>query len=123
MSECVVCQIAKGAVAAHIVYEDESLLCFLDRRPINPGHVLICPRDHHADITDLPDAVLTELFLVARRMAGELKTDFDCDGVSLMQNNGRFNDLGHFHLHVFPRHRGDGFGWVTAKGGDVACGQ
>ena len=28
-----------------------------------------------------------------------------------MQNGGDFNDIGHFHLHIFPRYILDGFGW------------
>lgn len=35
------------------------------------------------------------------------------DGISMMNNNGAFNDLGHYHLHVFPRYRGDGFRWIS----------
>jgi len=28
-----------------------------------------------------------------------------------MQNGGRFNDIGHYHMHIFPRYNGNGFGW------------
>lgn len=28
-----------------------------------------------------------------------------------MQNGGKFNDIGHYHLHIFPRYENDGFGW------------
>lgn len=34
------------------------------------------------------------------------------DGYSIMQNGGEFNDIGHYHLHIFPRYVGDGFGWT-----------
>ncbi len=33
-------------------------------------------------------------------------------GYSIMQNGGEFNDVGHYHLHIFPRYVGDGFGWT-----------
>lgn len=37
-----------------------------------------------------------------------------------MQNGGEFNDLGHYHLHVFPRYKNDGFGW-TDSGKQYDC--
>lgn len=41
-----------------------------------------------------------------------LKSQCKPDGVSIMQNNGVFNELAHYHMHVFPRYCSDGFGWV-----------
>ena len=29
-----------------------------------------------------------------------------------MQNGGEFNDVGHYHLHIFPRYKDDGFSWM-----------
>lgn len=115
---CVVCAIASGESPAHIIHQNARIICFLDHAPINPGHILICPRAHLADLTDLPDGLLAEITRTAKSMAQLLTDRLGCDGVSLLQNNGAFNDLGHFHLHVFPRHVGDGFGWVSAHNGD-----
>jgi len=42
----------------------------------------------------------------------KLKKEYSLDGYSIMQNGGEFNEIGHFHLHVFPRYKGDGFGWL-----------
>ena len=40
-----------------------------------------------------------------------------------MQNGSEFNDVGHFHLHVFPRFRKAEFGWTYAKEVEVAATQ
>lgn len=32
-----------------------------------------------------------------------------------MQNGGAFNDVGHYHLHIFPRYSNDGFGWICGE--------
>lgn len=112
---CVACAIASGQAPAHIIHQNERIICFLDHAPINPGHILICPREHLADLTDLPEDLLTEIAKAARDMAQLLKDKLGCDGVSLLQNNGTFNDLGHFHLHIFPRYAGDGFGWTNTQ--------
>lgn len=115
---CIACAIASGQSPAHIIHQNDRIICFLDHAPINPGHILICPRAHLADLTDLPDDLLAEIATTAKVVAQQLKEALGCDGVSLLQNNGAFNDLGHFHLHVFPRHLGDGFGWASAYNGD-----
>lgn len=114
---CVVCAIASSESTAHIIHQNAGIICFLDHAPINPGHILICPRAHFADLTNLPDDLLTEIARTARSMAQLLTDRLGCDGVSLLQNNRAFNDLGHFHLHVFPRDVGDGFGWSVAHQG------
>ena len=44
------------------------------------------------------------------------------DGYSIMQNGGEFNDIGHYHLHIFPRFKGDGFGWTSGEG-KKSCGK
>lgn len=119
MPHCVACAIVSGLLEASVVFENEHIVCFLDHRPINEGHILLCPREHHADITDLPDALLAELMLAAKALASRLQGCLKCDGVSLLQNNGRFNELGHFHLHLFPRFQGDGFSWVS-RGSSLA---
>lgn len=41
-----------------------------------------------------------------------MKEIYKPDGYSIMQNGGKFNDIGHYHLHIFPRYENDGFGWI-----------
>lgn len=41
-----------------------------------------------------------------------LKKHYSPDGISMMQNGGYFNDVNHYHMHVFPRYKNDGFGWI-----------
>jgi histidine triad (HIT) family protein len=46
--DCRFCAIVAGEEeAAHVVFEDETSLAFLDHRPLFPGHCLLVPRDHH----------------------------------------------------------------------------
>jgi histidine triad (HIT) family protein len=45
-------------------------------------------------------------------LAKLLKAQFQPDGITIVQNGGKFNDLTHYHMHVFPRYESDGFGWV-----------
>ncbi|WP_457805599.1 HIT family protein [Stenotrophomonas maltophilia] len=113
--DCVVCQIASRRVDSLIIYEDERVICFLDVDPITVGHVLICPKVHVQDLMDLPNDLISEIFILAKAVASMFWVVFEVDGVSMIQNNGGFNELGHFHLHVFPRKFNDGFAWTRSR--------
>src|SRR5204862_1417492 len=56
--DCRFCQIVAGDETAHVVFEDERTLAFLDNRPLFPGHSLLVPRDHHETLGDLPDDLI-----------------------------------------------------------------
>lgn len=111
MGNCTVCGIVSGSLSSYIIYEDEDIVCFLDINPISAGHALICPKAHIAGFIDMSDALVSKIFCFGRRLASAFEKVQAIDGVSILQNNGSFNELGHFHLHVFPRQRGDGFSW------------
>lgn len=94
------------------IYEDEVVMAFLDMEPINEGHVLLVPKEHYLDVDEMPDEVLVHLMLVSKKIVSALKEIYKPNGYSIMQNGGDFNDVGHYHLHIFPRYAGDGFGWI-----------
>jgi len=112
--ECIFCH--KENLTTDIVYEDVLVMAFMDMDPINEGHVLLVPKDHYLDMDELPDEVLFRLMQVSKKIVAALKEIYQPDGYSIMQNGGRFNDVGHFHLHIFPRYSGDGFGWTYGDG-------
>lgn len=108
--ECVFCH--KENIVTDFVYEDEIVIAFMDMDPINPGHVLLIPKEHYLDVDEIPDEVLSHLTIVSKKIVTALKEIFLLDGYSIMQNGGEFNDVGHYHLHIFPRYKGDGFSWI-----------
>lgn len=111
---CIFCH--KENLTTDIVYEDALVMAFMDMGPINEGHVLLVPKEHYLDVDELPDEVLTHLMLVSKKIVLALKEIYQPDGYSIMQNGGKFNDVGHYHLHIFPRYQGDGFGWTYGDG-------
>ena len=110
MNECLFCN--KENITKDIVYEDEIVMAFMDIDPINEGHVLVVPKSHYLDIDDMPDEELSHLMIIAKKITRAIKEIYNPDGYSIMQNGGSFNDIGHFHLHIFPRYQNDGFGWT-----------
>lgn len=114
MTSCIFCEILAGNAPASKVYEDEICSAFMDIRPVNPGHVLVIPKAHFEDLTDLPAEVGGHLFQVAQRIALILpKTNVKNDGIDLFLAHGEAagQDVFHVHLHVIPRYEGDGFGF------------
>lgn len=112
---CIFCDIVKKKIAANIIYESNTICCFLDIDPINEGHVLIIPKQHYLDIDEIPDSILFDITALSKNIVAAIKRKYVPDGYSIMQNGGDFNDIGHYHLHVFPRYSGDGFGWTSGK--------
>ena len=114
MESCIFCN--KDNISTGFVYEDELVMAFMDFEPINEGHVLLVPKEHYLDADEMPDELLTHLMLVSKKIVAALKEVYHPAGYSIMQNGGAFNDIGHYHLHIFPRYEGDGFGWTSGSG-------
>jgi histidine triad (HIT) family protein len=114
MTSCIFCQIIKGEAASSKLYEDDSCLAFMDIQPVNPGHILIVPKMHFEDLSDLPARTGSQLFQVAQKIALIIpKTDVKCEGINLFLAHGEAagQEVFHVHLHVIPRYEGDGFGF------------
>jgi len=108
--DCVFCKLVAGQIPASIVYEDDATLAFMDLGQVNPGHVLVACKAHAASIYDLDDAQAAAVFRAAAKVARAVRAAFDPPGLSVYQANGRpaGQTVLHFHLHVLPRHEGDG---------------
>jgi histidine triad (HIT) family protein len=110
--DCVFCAIVAGASPASVVYDDPSVLAFLDVRPVTPGHLLVIPKRHAPYLADLDEATGAGMFVVAMRLARALRdSGLRCEGVNLFLADGEaaFQEVFHTHLHVFPRFAGDSF--------------
>lgn len=112
--DCIFCKIVKGDLPSNLVYENDLIMCFLTIEPINEGHVLIIPKSHYLDTDEIPTEVVTSMMVLSKRIVKVIKEKYSPDGYSVMQNGGEFNDIGHYHMHVFPRYKGDGFGWTLS---------
>jgi histidine triad (HIT) family protein len=113
-TSCIFCKIVEGSAPVSKVYEDETCLAFMDIQPVNPGHVLVIPKGHFANLSELPAETGGHLFQVAQRVALSMpKTNVKNEGIDFFLANGEAagQDVFHVHLHVIPRYEGDGFGF------------
>jgi histidine triad (HIT) family protein len=112
VNTCIGCQLANKEIETNIIYENDLVTCILDISPLNEGHILILPKRHYHDVDDLEEITAIEIMNTSILLSRLLKSYFQPDGVTIIQNNGKFNDLTHYHMHIFPRYDSDGFSWV-----------
>lgn len=116
---CIFCKIANGEIPAATLYEDDDFRVILDLGPASKGHALILPKEHYANLYELPDELAAKVIVLAKKMITKLTDVLGCDGYNLVQNNGAAagQTVFHFHLHMIPRYEGDqvGLGWKMGE--------
>ena len=102
MSACIFCQIAKGKVPCHKVWEDDLHLAFLSIFPNTEGVTVVIPKKHYPSYAfDLPDAVLTRLILAAKTVALKIDNAFEDVGRTALVFEGFKVD--HVYAKLFPK--------------------
>ena len=111
-NDCVFCAIAASQHEASVVYEDETVVAFMDRYPVTRGHVLVVPRQHRVGFEDLDAATGSHVWSVGHKIARALRrSGLGCEGMNVLVCDGEaaFQSVFHFHLHVIPRYTDDGW--------------
>lgn len=107
---CIFCKIANGEIPSRTIYEDEQFRVFLDLGPAAKGHALIVPKEHYANLYELPEELAADAMRLAKKQMAVMTQKLSCDGFQLVQNNGETagQTVFHFHMHLIPRYRSDG---------------
>jgi histidine triad (HIT) family protein len=110
MSDCVFCKIVAGQIPSTRVYEDEHTLAFMDIGHVNPGHTLVAVKKHAANLYEMDEAQAAAVAKASRRVALAIRDAFKPEGLSVYQANGKAagQTVFHYHVHLLPRHEGDG---------------
>jgi histidine triad (HIT) family protein len=115
---CPFCAIGAHEIDAHIVFEDDEAIAFLDRSPLFHGHTLVVPREHVVTLADLDAARVGPFWRRVQHISRELPALLDAQGTFVANNNVVSQSVAHLHVHVVPRRRGDGlrgFFWPRTK--------
>ncbi len=99
-NDCIFCKIVAKTVPSDIVYEDDTFLGFLTISPISKGHTLLIPKNHHIWMHEAPDEIVSDIFLLSKKLMIRMKEAFACDYIEI-QVAGEL--VLHFHVHLFPR--------------------
>jgi len=111
-NNCLFCKIIDKIIPSAIVYEDEHTLAFLDIHPMSAGHTLVIPKVHAENILDLSDTQIGPLFQAVKKVVALLQGRLESKGFTIGINHGRISGqvIDHLHVHIVPRHEGDGGG-------------
>ena len=115
---CVFCKILDGQIPATKVFQDEACLAFLDIGPVAEGHVLLVSADHVESIDDLSPQQAAAMLRNLPALVAAVRAATKCQGVNVLQNNGRLAGqlVPHVHFHIIPRKPGDGFDYAWPAG-------
>jgi histidine triad (HIT) family protein len=99
MGDCIFCKIIEKDIPAHIVWENDQFLAFLDVNPVNPGHLLIIPKEHIESIFDLKDEQYKKVFEIAKTLSTPLQNAMQAKKIGIaVEGFG----VPHAHVHLVP---------------------
>ncbi|MFC1685810.1 HIT family protein [Nanoarchaeota archaeon] len=123
--ECLFCGIGKGTVDTVKVFEDASIVAFLDITPSKPGQIIITTKAHHQFLFQIPDHDLWNLVKVMKMLMPLLINATSAKGVSIYvaQGQGAGQVMDHISVNLIPRFDDDKavFAWdrKQAEKGDL----
>ncbi len=108
-ADCLFCGIVDGSIPSRTIDSDKRTIAFMDINPATPGHALVVPRAHSADMLEIEAEDLTATTLAAQRLARRMKDVLSADGINLISASGSaaWQTVFHFHIHVVPRYEDD----------------
>ena len=102
---CVFCAIITKDEQASIVFENDFSISFMDRYPLNRGHLLVIPKQHYQYLTDMENNDVAQLFEIVNILSKHVWKIVNADGLNISQSNGlaASQDIFHVHIHIIPR--------------------
>ena len=106
MEDTIFTKIIRREIPAHIVYEDDDTIAFLDARPNVPGHTLVVPKKPARNIFDVDDETLSAVMRTVRKIAPAVRDAVGAHGVHINSNHeaAAGQVVFHLHFHIIPRH-------------------
>ena len=107
---CIFCKIINGELPSYKVYEGEHTLAFLDINPVNPGHILVVPKKHFANLEGTDEETLCQVIKTVKKVGRSLKDNLGVAGYNISENNDPVAGqiVPHLHFHIVPRTKSDG---------------
>lgn len=92
-------RIIAGELPGHFVWQDELCVAIMTIQPVNPGHLLVIPREEINHWDDLPEALLSHLMLISQKLTKAVKIAFPSERVGVVIAGF---EVPHVHVHVMP---------------------
>ena len=117
MLDCIFCDIISGKRPGTFLYDDEDIVVFLDKYPIDVGHSLVVSKNHYEKIIDMDPEKVGAMFSKIPKIAKAILLGANADAFSIAQNNGRAAKqiIPHVHVHIIPRFNNKGTIWTKRE--------
>ncbi len=121
MAVCVFCEVIAGRRPGVFLHRDSEVVAFMDRYPIDDGHSLVVPVEHHERLTDMDPASVGAVFGRVPGLARAILAGTGADAFNVAQNNGwaAKQVVPHVHVHIIPRFSGRSTVWTSRKITDI----
>lgn len=100
--DCIFCKIINREIDAKVLYENDNIIIFMDANPDSIGHMLVVPKKHITDFTEMDDETIKEINKGAKLMEKLISEKLNPDGIKLVVNYGTLQVVKHYHLHLIP---------------------
>lgn len=104
MKDCLFCKIINGEIPSKKIFEDDKVVVIMDINPLVDGHLLVIPKEHVTDFTELNSELLTHINEVAKNISQTVMKKLNSNALSLCVNYGDSQEIKHFHLHLLPNY-------------------
>ena len=111
--DCLFCKIIAGEIPSNTIYEDDIVKIFLDISPKSNGHALIVPKKHYTELESKDLETLKHINSISKKMYNIFKEKLNCEGLTLVQNNGLGQEVKHYLLLLIPRYSNDNIELVS----------
>jgi len=109
---CNVCQLLnkKEKIARLLLYEDDKVMALLAEKPASIGHVQIIPKEHYPIIENVPDSLISHIFVIASKISSAIFDGLNVHGTNIVVQNGisAGQTSAHFIVHIVGRYENDG---------------
>lgn len=92
-------RIIKGEIPCYKIAETESHIAFLDINPIAAGHTLVVPKQEIDYLYDLPDDLLADTFIFAKKIAHAIDRSLQPIRTGVIVEG---LEVPHAHVHLVP---------------------
>lgn len=99
------CKIMNGEIPSYTIFEDDIVKVFLDINPKVNGHALVVPKKHFKDLYDIDDDTILHILKTSREISPKILKALNADGITITENNGLYQEVKHFHLHIVPQYK------------------
>ena len=92
-------KIVNGEIPCYKIAETDDFLAFLDVNPLQEGHTLVVPKTQIDYIYDLPEDILSELFIFSKSVAKKIEVSIKCERIGIAVIG---LEVPHAHVHLIP---------------------